>query len=129
MKTNMNEHPKNKIARTVVVAAVILGFLISCKKNSDSPGNSTSADCTGPAKSFANDVNPIFQSTCATSSGCHGSGSSNGPGELIGYTKIFNARADIREQVSSGRMPLVGSLTAAQKNAIICWIDNGAPNN
>jgi hypothetical protein len=126
MKTNIIEHPKNTIARTVVVAAIILGFLISCKKN---PDNSTSTDCTGPAKSFANDVNPIVQSSCATNSGCHGSGSVNGPGELIGYTRIFNARTDIRDQVSSGRMPLIGSLTAAQKNAIICWIDNGAPNN
>jgi hypothetical protein len=26
-------------------------------------------------------------------------------------------------------MPKTGSLTTAQKNAIICWIDNGAANN
>jgi len=122
----MNEHSKNKLGRAVVVTAVILVSLIACKKNSD---NSTPSDCTGPAKSFANDVNTIIQTTCATNAGCHGAGSANGPGELIGYTKIFNARTDIREQVSSGRMPLIGSLTAAQKTAIICWIDNGAPNN
>jgi hypothetical protein len=26
-------------------------------------------------------------------------------------------------------MPQNGSLTSSEKNAIICWIDNGAPNN
>jgi hypothetical protein len=26
-------------------------------------------------------------------------------------------------------MPMNGSLTAAEKNAILCWIDNGAANN
>jgi len=26
-------------------------------------------------------------------------------------------------------MPLNATLTATQKNAILCWIDNGAPNN
>jgi hypothetical protein len=26
-------------------------------------------------------------------------------------------------------MPQSGTITQAQKNAFICWIDNGAPNN
>jgi hypothetical protein len=126
MKTKMNEYLKYKVTKTAVVITMVLVFLSACKKHEDS---SAPADCAGPAKSFANDVNPIVQVSCATNSGCHGSGSNNGPGELIGYSKIFNASSDIRSQVSSGRMPLTGSLTTAQKNAIICWIDNGAPNN
>jgi hypothetical protein len=31
--------------------------------------------------------------------------------------------------VLSGLMPQNATLTTAQKNTIICWIDSGAPNN
>lgn len=111
----------------------ILGFLISCKKQTESSpgttGTSGTINCSGPAKSFSNDVSPIFQASCASSGGCHGNGSFNGPGELTNYSKIFNARSSIRSAVASGDMPRIGSLTPAEKNAILCWIDNGAPNN
>jgi len=26
-------------------------------------------------------------------------------------------------------MPKTGSITTAQKNSILCWVDSGAPNN
>jgi hypothetical protein len=74
-------------------------------------------------------VNAIIQTSCATGSGCHGSGSLNGPGPLLSYLQVFNARSAIRSAVSSGRMPPNGALSATQKNSIICWIDSGAPNN
>ena len=91
--------------------------------------NETIVDCSGSAKSFVIDVVPVFQSSCADGSGCHGSGSNNGPGSLLTYAQIFNDREEIRSVVASGHMPLNGSLTALQKNAILCWIDNGALNN
>ncbi len=92
-------------------------------------GNSDGPNGTCSAKSFTNDVNPIVQNSCATAVSCHGAGSTTGPGPLLTYTQIFNVRAIIRSEVASGRMPLNGSLSATQKNAILCWIDNGAPNN
>ncbi len=105
----------------------ILCIVIACSKTTtNKPGT---ADCSGAAKSFATDVNPIIQTSCATNSGCHGSGSTNGPGELRSYSQIFGARSAIRAAVISGRMPQNGSLTTAQKNSISCWIDNGAPND
>lgn len=79
-------------------------------------------------KAFAADVNPIIQSRCNLS-GCHETGSSNGPGALTNYTQVFNARALIRSAVSSGLMPQGSMLSTDQKNSIICWIDSGAPNN
>jgi len=111
-------------------------FLFSCSKpddtNNGGSGNGGSGGgttCSGPAKSFVTDVNPVIQGSCATSQGCHGAGSINGPGPLLTFSQVFNARASIRSAVSSGRMPLNGSLSATQKNAIICWVDAGAPNN
>ena len=92
-------------------------------------GNPPAVNCSTVPKAFAADVNPIIQSICATDATCHGSGSANGPGPLLTYTQIYNARALIKPAVSSGIMPKVGTLTTAQKNSIICWVDAGGPNN
>ncbi len=123
----------------ILVFIITVSLIVACSKTGqDAPGDGGSGGsegsggsgnntaCSGPVKSFVADVSPIFQAACAA---CHGAGSTFGPGTLITYDQIFNARTSIRSNVSSGRMPLNGSLTAAQKNAIICWIDNGAPNN
>ena len=109
-----------------LVLSTLICFLYACKK---STASAASVDCSGTAKSYATDVSPIIQASCATNSGCHGSGSHNGPGELLTYSEVFNAHASIRAAVLSGAMPQNGSLTTAQKTAIICWIDNGATNN
>ena len=122
--------------KRVLCIVMLIGFLYACKKQSGDSGNdsnnrvnnSNNIDCSGPAKSFATDISPIIQSSCSRS-GCHNNGSFNGPGSLVSYSQIFNARAEIRVAVASGQMPLNGSLTAVQKNAILCWIDSGAPNN
>jgi hypothetical protein len=113
-------------------------ILISCSKgsggsspnntnNNNNNNNNNNTTCTG-TKSFANDVNPIIQASCAIS-GCHNAGSTNGPGALTSYQQIFNARSNISVAVGNGTMPKTGSITADQKNAILCWISGGAPNN
>jgi uncharacterized membrane protein len=102
-------------------------IITACSK--DKGGGSIPVDCsTVTNKAFIADVSPIIQSSCAVS-GCHAAGSFNGPGALTGYSEIFNARSNIRSAVASGRMPQSGSLSTAQRNSIICWIDSGAPNN
>jgi len=107
-----------------------LFLILSCSKGDSDTGNPNPppATCTGPAKSFSSDVNPLIQSFC-NKSGCHASGSTNGPGPLTNYSQVFSARAVIRNAVATGLMPKDATLTAAQKNAIVCWIDSGAPNN
>ena len=96
-------------------------LVISCGK--DEPG----IDCGTETVSYATDVAPIIAAECATS-GCHNAGSSKGPGALTTYSQVFNARNSIRSAVSNGSMP-PGGLSQAGKQAIICWIDSGAPNN
>jgi hypothetical protein len=125
-------HMKTKILqisrgiKAGLALTALICFLYACKKSTTSVA---SVDCSGTAKSYATDVNPIIQASCATNSGCHGSSSHSGPGELLTYAEVFNARSTIRAAVLSGAMPQNGSLTTAQKTAIICWIDNGATNN
>jgi uncharacterized membrane protein len=115
-----------------LIITTTIFILTACSKSSDTNpgGGGTTLDCsTVTAKTFATDVSPVIQTKCATDGTCHGSGSTNGPGPLINYTAIFNARSTIRSAVASGIMPKTGSITTAQKNSILCWIDSGAQNN
>jgi hypothetical protein len=102
-----------------------MAVLFACNKNS---GSDYTPDCSTP-KSWSADVSPIIMSTCTTGSGCHGSGSHQGPGALTSYSQVYNNRSSVRNAVASGTMPPGGGLSASQKNAILCWIDSGAPNN
>jgi hypothetical protein len=119
--------------------AIIIGvscLIISCSKrgtvnNGESNvngGGVTTASCTSVPKLFATDVNPIIQSFCNVP-GCHNSGSTNGPGPLTNYNQVFTARISIRAAIASGAMPQNATLSVAQKNSILCWIDSGADNN
>jgi hypothetical protein len=110
----------------IVVTVFSLVVLFACSKSGDSGSNGI--DCS-VSRSYATDVSPIILSSCATSSGCHASGSTSGPGALTTYQQVYNARNAIRTAVSNGTMPQGSSLSTVQKNNIICWIDNGSANN
>jgi hypothetical protein len=117
-------------SKIIIAGVVAFAAFCACSKSDDTGGGggNFTPDCSVP-KTFSADASSVFQTSCATNSSCHGSGSGNGPGELSTYTQIFNARSAIRSAVASGRMPKTGSLSSAQKNAVLCWIDSGAPNN
>ena len=110
--------------KVIVALTGLVIILLSCAKGKVN----YSPDCSGAAKTFSGDVSSIISSSCATS-GCHAAGSGNGPGALTNYSEIFNSRSSIRRQVGNGSMPQNSSLTNSQKDAIMCWIDSGAPNN
>jgi hypothetical protein len=124
--------------RYIMAMAIIMTTIIACSKSTetDTSGNTippptplpTTSCASAPAK-FSTDVSAIIQSSCATSSGCHGNGSSNGPGALTTFNQIKNAASFIKSEVVSKRMPLGGSLTNSQIQSISCWVDNGALNN
>ncbi len=117
---------------TILSSCIVL---IACSKSGDNNpagggGNTNTLDCaTVTNKAWTANISSIIQTKCATNSNCHGSGSSNGPGELTNYTAVFNAKTSIRSAVGSGVMPKEGTITTAQKNSILCWIDSGAPEN
>ena len=122
--------------KNILIISIAILLAMSCSKsgttdngNNGGGGGGSTINCTGVPASFSNNVNPIIQSSCATNAGCHGAGSANGPGELLTYNQISSAKVTIKTAVANGTMPKNGSLTTAQKNSIICWIDNGAQNN
>jgi hypothetical protein len=94
---------------------ICVAALSACKKTSST---SYTPDCTGAAKSYSTDVAPLMTSSCV---GCHGNYSS--------YSGVNSDKSNIRSNIVSGSMPKNGTFTDAQKNAVVCWIDNGAPNN
>lgn len=118
---------------------MILYVLISCSKGgsgADDGGNNggnnggggTTINCTNAAKLFSANVNPLIQTFC-NQTACHNAGSINGPGPLTNYSQVFAAKTLIRSAIASGAMPQNTTLTTAQQNTIICWIDAGAANN
>jgi hypothetical protein len=120
-----------KISSVALITIFLLAIIASCSKDNGGGGGGggPQLDCsTVTNKFFAADVNPIIQSTC-NSSNCHATGSTNGPGPITNYTQVFNSRARIRSAIASGFMPRNTTLTTAQKNSILCWIDKGAPND
>lgn len=105
----------------VISAFILIEFLMNaCKKGS------TDNNCT---VGFSATVSVVVQTNCAYNSGCHGSGSTNTGGPFTSYSLIFSKRDQIKAQVEAGIMPQGGTLFAVDKNALISWINCGAPNN
>lgn len=117
------------LKRSVLIVLAAAGLLTAgCYNDKEELLYPGGTDCNGSANKFGN-VNPIVQSKCSFSSSCHGTGSSNSGGALTSYDLIKAKAAQIKVQVQTGLMPQTGSLTPAEKQSIICWVEAGAPNN
>ena len=118
--------------KKVLCVLVIFGGITvtySCSKTGGTDnGNPTPSACDNISKTWTTDVSPLINSFC-NQPGCHNTGSTNGPGALTTHAQVFAARSQIRDAVQSNRMPQNATLSADQKNKIICWINSGAPNN
>ncbi|TMI62665.1 MAG: hypothetical protein E6H07_14730 [Bacteroidetes bacterium] len=120
--------------KALVIILFGLIIFLSCSKDNGGSGGGggggTTVNCaTVTNKAFNADILPILLSTCATSTTCHATGSTNGPGPLTNHAQASANGAAIKSAIQSGRMPQTGSLTTGQKNSISCWVDSGAPNN
>jgi hypothetical protein len=114
---------KSQFVAITCIVLILIAF--SCNKDS---GSSQNASCT-TTKSFTVDALPAIQTYCATNSGCHASGSIEGPGALTTYTQIYNNRTAISLAVTTGTMPKGSTMPTTAYNAIVCWISQGAANN
>lgn len=115
-------------------------FGVNATFTSVAPGNYTitvedAAGCTFPkavtvsqgdtGTSLDGEIMPIIQANCAVSNCHNGSQSPN----LSTKSSVISNAANIKTQTQSGRMPKEGSITAAEKALIACWVDDGAKNN
>jgi uncharacterized membrane protein len=59
---------------------------------------------------------------------CHSNQGGNRDGiNLESYENVFNERTGIKNQVRNGSMPTGSPLTSIQKQTILTWLNNGAP--
>jgi hypothetical protein len=122
---------------TIILSALIvicIAVFSACSKSSISKdGGSGSGgitfSCNGISPKFSTDIQPILNTVCSINSNCHASGSNNFGGVLTTFAEVNAKKADIRAQILSGTMPQSGTISQAQINAFICWIDGGGPDN
>ncbi|WP_339813885.1 hypothetical protein [uncultured Imperialibacter sp.] len=75
--------------------------------------------------SYENSVKNIIENSCAVS-GCHNGSISP---DLRSFSTIQARASSIKARTASGSMPRGSTLTQAQKDAIACWVDDGALQN
>ncbi len=103
-----------------IIFLLTVAILFGCKKSDVQ--NPTTCD---PQISYSSKVKSIFVNNC-TASGCHDGVDLS---SLSDYLVARDASQQIRTAVKNGVMPRNSSLSASDKDAIICWIDNGSKNN
>ncbi len=101
----------------IVIMLMSIGLWTGCSKISNS-NSSYTPSCSGAIKSYKTDVAPLIKTYC---SGCHSNFST--------YTSLYADRNNVSGQIENGNMPRGTSLSSTQKDAVICWISSGAPNN
>lgn len=106
------------------VSLLLITFitLYSCKK---STGATSEIPCNSSV-SYSATIKPILINHCAIKN-CHDGMSMPGIAET--YSQSHDDSIQIRSSVESGSMPRGFKLSATDKAAIICWIDNGSKNN
>jgi hypothetical protein len=80
--------------------------------------------------SFATDIKPILDKSCAIS-GCH-NGDNGGSRNWEVFTNVQSNASNIEMRTANKSMPPAGSVTAltqTQIKMIACWVEDGAKNN
>jgi hypothetical protein len=114
---------KLKYVQFFLITSSLSIIIFACSKSADT--TTAVATTCNPNTSFSQTVLPILNSTCNLS-GCH---DPNNAAELNNFQVVHDNAAQIKASVVSGRMPKGKAFNTADKNALICWIDNGAKNN
>ena len=88
------------------------------------------ASCDTSNYTFSGRIAAIFSTSCATSIGCHSSGSSNGPFTSYAEIKPFIDNGSIMDRVVVKQdMPVAAPLPGCDMEVLVKWIEDGAQNN
>jgi uncharacterized membrane protein len=114
------------LTKTLLLLSITF-FLSSCLTNVEEQLEDTIAEepVIESKVSFKDNVKPIIDARCTT---CHSTSGGTFP-NLTGFANV-KAKADrIKVRVDNRSMPLGGSLTNAQIESIVKWVNEGALNN
>lgn len=122
---------KTRVVSFAILAMVVL--LTQCVNHSAPEG--LFSCLTSAEVSFASDVQPIIQASCAITGdgGCHNGG--NGPSrDWRVFSNFQSHAAQVKDRVTrapgtSGHMPKIGALTDTQIRTLVCWVEQGAKAN
>ena len=110
----------------------------------------TAMSCTTPTQtvvpkvSFNHDLMPILQTSCAINSSCHSGVTNKGDNVDFDSSQAYNSMVSkhllnttnpsaslLYVEINTGTMPKAPylSLSAAQTNLFLLWLEQGAPNN
>jgi hypothetical protein len=106
----------------ILCALMVSAFLLhACVYHDISP----KTPCSETEISFGLTISPIIQQNCAIDD-CHGG--KQFP-DFRQFSLIQENAQRIKQQVVNRTMPPDRSLTQAQIDSIVCWVDNGTPQN
>lgn len=111
-----------KYFKFLLIASLTILTTYACQSGSEDEMNPP--DKCSTIVSYSNTIRPLIDQKCGN---CHLDGS-QAP-DLTNYETIKANASKIKSLTQSGIMPKEGSLTQTQKDAIACWVDNGALNN
>jgi mono/diheme cytochrome c family protein len=74
---------------------------------------------------YSSNVKQIIDNNCTQ---CHSSSGGQFP-NLENHSGLSANASSVKSQVESRQMPIGGSLTSAEIEAIACWVNAGAQNN
>ncbi len=132
--------PEPQSQPTLVIPTLTAGAPLEAPTATEPAAPATEAPAASREVSFANDVMPIFTSSCI---GCHGGDQTKAALDLKTYENLMagsfngvvivagNATESVLvQQVADGEMPKRGDkLTPEQVQLISDWVAAGAPNN
>lgn len=107
--------------KTKLLALLSVVLLSSCLTNVDEEQELDPCNTV----TFTLDVKPIIDANCIS---CHSTSGGQSP-NLETYQAISANANLVKSEVVAKTMPIGGSLTDAEIQAISCWVDNGALND
>lgn len=125
----------------VLGGGVLVTSVLACSDGSSSPGSASSSsssggtcpndvprECPASPPTFAKDVAPVIESSCAI---CHRPGGENPNRLLTTYDQIYAQRGAVLSQVASCRMPPpdAGVLSDDGRKVLLAWLVCSAPND
>jgi uncharacterized membrane protein len=119
----------SKYLKTLFFLGCTYLFLFSCSKKQAEelqPASPSEPEKPGTEVTYANFVQPLFQTKCG---GCHGVGKSSASvWTFNGLSSISSNAGRIKDAVITRKiMPLGGSLTAIELQSLNDWFDKGMP--
>lgn len=122
---------KSILFLSVTLAATVF-VLQGCLNDKGNVPVPPETKCDSLNVSYNLHVKPLAETKCATSIGCHAAGS--GQGDFTSYIGLSSVSQTVKTRIELPatdvlHMPQGGTLTQAELDIFLCWIEDGAQNN